>query len=281
MIYLNILKDLTKQKELNDYGYSILSSVDESTLDKIKNLFNVLHKDRKDIPYNTLYTCIVNNDKLFKRQMHDGLYHILKCDLESQFINYKLSTFTFQIKGIGTETELGVHQDWSYSNEVKGYSSYTFWLPLIESDESNGTLCVVPKSHRHHRGYRGHGIISPVDGLKSDAKKYHIPLRVKAGELLIFDTSMIHYSPDNLSNNFRVSVMVNITNQPEGFSIYLQNNQNDRLVDEYLVPDNFFLLYDDFKIGRSRVPDFAPRNAIYENLNELISIESLRKLYSK
>ena len=189
--------------------------------------------------------------------MDKGLREILLPLIERVFHQFSCTSFTYQVKGTGEKSELFAHQDWSFTDE-KHFRTYTFWLTLHDSFPGNGTVYVLPKSHRHLTGIRGAGIDSVFDEVREEAKKSMVPVNVKAGELLLFDSALAHFSPPNHTREKRVSVMTNITNHGAGFMLYFGKRHGDlNEIDGYRVSDDFLLRYENFKSDYTSPPPGA------------------------
>jgi hypothetical protein len=267
------LKNERDQLQLSENGFILLDVISDEKLQELKRVYTDLHHERLDIPKDVLYTCLHNDDMEYKKQMQARLSAILIPEIDKLFCNYKTCSFTFQIKGLGENTELFVHQDWSYTNELLGHDSYTFWMPLIDSNEENGTLHMASGSHLRVKGHRGQGIAGPIDNVREYAKKYLKPVRVRAGQILIFNTAILHYSPSNLSAKSRVCVMVNIAHEKSDWFLYYSDSAG--VVEEYQVPDNFFLLFEDFKNEIVQRPKIGKLRRKFNYENQILSKERL------
>lgn len=96
-----------------------------------------------------------------------------------------------------------IHQDW---RSIQGSLNCTVvWIPLIDVDESLGSLEVIPGSHL--RGLlpaeKDDWYMHTVDGFKEEEFK-KVPM--KAGDALIFSAFLIHRSGTNSTNNIRYSL---------------------------------------------------------------------------
>ncbi len=254
-----ILKDSDLQSKLNTEGFILVDFLTPSEVENLQALFDRLNASRTDIPYDRLYTCLHNPDQNYRQQMNLEIGNILMPIFDRYFSNVKSTVFTFQIKGIGKESELYAHQDWNFTREDEGYRTYTLWISLIDSDERNGTLSVFPGSHLKVKNIRGAGIEPLFSGKQQEIIPYLTPLSIKAGQLMLFDSALLHYSSANHSNSIRVSVMTNILPADAEVFLYFQNMENSSLVDEYQVPTDFFLLYNDFKNEYERPPSFGTK----------------------
>jgi hypothetical protein len=252
-----VLNDIQLQSELDTNGYVCLNFLNSYEVEKLTGLFNRLHSNRTDIPYNVLYTCHHSTDMEYRREMCREIEKIISPKLTTVFKNIQHTNFTFQIKGKGPESELFVHQDWSFSKESEGYRTYTFWLPLVDSTTENGTVSVLPGSHRIFDCIRGARITTAIFGHEKELFPYLTPLSVKSGQLLLFDSALVHYSSANLSDHIRVSIMSNIIAANSKLYLYFPSHSKQNTIEEYEVPNNFFLQYRDYKKEYELPPAFG------------------------
>lgn len=275
-----VLKDTSLQQKLAEDGIVLMDFLSDEELEQLNALFHELHDDRADIPYDILYTCQHNPDSAYRHKMSDELAKILRPLIEQHFFEVKKMAYTFQIKGVGAKSALQVHQDWSFVKEENGFRTYTFWIPLVDSDESNGTISVLRGSHIPSDGIRGAGITPVHFGMDDQILPIMEPLKIKAGQLALFDSSLIHFSASNSSNAIRVSVMTNIIPEEAEVHLYFQNENDAEAVDEYLVPEDFFLHYSDFKSEYEKPPGFATKTRTFKTPRKKVTMRELLA-YSK
>ena len=83
------------------------------------------------------------------------------------------------------------------------------WCPLLNTDLSNGTLCVVPDSHKIFPeiiDYPSDTNLFCRDYKKNIREKHSIALPSKAGHAVIFEDSLLHWSPQNLTETARYAI---------------------------------------------------------------------------
>lgn len=121
-------------------------------------------------------------------------------------------------KGLLGATEW--HQDASVVvEEADNTEILTVWIPLVDVDERNGCLCVVPRNHK--RGLLQHcidalrGKYLPTAKFDADRAK---PLPMRRGSILVMDKMTPHSSLENKSDDVRVSMDLrfNPVGQPTG-----------------------------------------------------------------
>ena len=266
-----ILANQGLQNELNKNGYIVVDFLSSTDVQRLSHLFEEMNANRDDIPYDRLYTCLHNPDPKYRNSMSSKIREIINPKIAAHFSDVKNTVYTFQIKGIGPNSELYAHQDWTFTREDEGYRTYTFWVSLVDSNENNGTLSVLPSSHLKLNNIRGAGIEPVLSGKQHEAVPLLTPLSMKAGQLVLFDSALLHYSAPNMSDSIRVSVMTNIMPKNADVYLYFQNKKNVDSADEYLVPDDFFLHYQDFETEYETPPSFGIKTRTVKNSNLLIS----------
>lgn len=276
-----ILRDKVLQEKLDNEGFVQMPFADANTVKDLLGLFDQLQAGRSDIPLDTLYTCLKNSDRDYARVMNERLREILKPLMDRTFQQYKNSSFTFQIKGLGKNSELYVHQDFSFTDERK-FRSYTFWLTLMDSYPENGTLHMLKYSHKHLGNTRGGGIDPVFKDVQDLAKPMLEPLIMKAGNLVVFDCALAHYSPPNYTPNIRVSVMTNLIHEEAEFLLHFGKTSNGCIdIDVYEVPDNFFMRYNDYDKEFLSPPSFGRFAGRYSEPEHFFTPETFRGLIQK
>jgi ectoine hydroxylase-related dioxygenase (phytanoyl-CoA dioxygenase family) len=98
----------------------------------------------------------------------------------------------------GEHSDIPWHQDAGYG-PLEPASDVTVWLPLVDSDERNGCLRVVPGSHRLGLLDHGPAALNPLlREAHSDQRGIALPLA--AGEAVAFSGLLLHGSGPNRSS---------------------------------------------------------------------------------
>ncbi len=146
------------------------------------------------------------------------------------------------------KTHLEFHQDPTYVDEFR-VTTVNVWVPLVDTDERNGTLYVVPGSHllnRYPRGYNREGF--PYMSMRDDLwHRLAIPLNVRCGDAVIFHQQLFHASCANRSETERVAAVAVLAPAGEDLLYFHDNRQTDR-IDVYQPGDGFYYSY------RTQVP---------------------------
>jgi hypothetical protein len=121
--------------------------------------------------------------------------------------DYTLRSSAFIAKRGGPDQQpLRLHQDYTYVDIAK-HRGVHVWVPLLDVNESNGCLTVVPRSHSlvDHIGAMINNP-SPYDEYRSflDAA-CTLPLEIQAGTAIFFDERLLHGSTRNSNPNIRIA----------------------------------------------------------------------------
>lgn len=111
---------------------------------------------------------------------------------------------SFLLKWPTDDSQLDLHADWSYVDERR-WRTLAVWIPLVDTgpDHDNGTLMVVPGSHRLVRSWRGTSTPPWYGPGEAGFTRAAIPVAAPAGHAVIFDNRLLHYSPPNRSTELR------------------------------------------------------------------------------
>ena len=119
-----------------------------------------------------------------------------------------LSQFIFKAPGAWGQPW---HQDSFYFPFDPPRPVVGVWLAVTEATLENGCLHVLPKSHREpvhthipdRRPGANHGYMEIVDHDMSASQ----PVLMKPGDLLVFDSHLMHRSTDNVSDGIRAAMV--------------------------------------------------------------------------
>lgn len=110
----------------------------------------------------------------------------------------------YSVKPPGPDGLLGPHQDFSIVDERRWTSLY-LWIPLVPTDRTNGTLHVLPGSHRFTNRVRSRHVPAVFDPVLEQVEDRAIALDCDAGELIVMVSGVVHFSPPNLSDDVRLA----------------------------------------------------------------------------
>jgi len=197
-----ILLDEQAERDFARDGYVVVRLISEeaaaSLLDGLTPLRNASPGEGEPFAF---YVSFTDSDRDRRRRIYHYLRDALSPRIDAILDGYQVLTATLLDKPAG-EGDMDLHRDWWMSADIED-RNLIVWCPLVDTDDSNGTIRLVTGSHRlvhdlsaPHAGvyYSGY-----QEALKRRARSF--PLR--AGEALIFDATILHWSPANGSGRAR------------------------------------------------------------------------------
>jgi hypothetical protein len=229
-----MLKDKINEDFLRERGYVVIPFLKEKEILEIQEYYDKTYESFST-PFHT--THFSSNFEL-KRQVNDFLISTCQRAITQVFHdNYKAIFANFMVKEGGGQNPMPLHADWTYVDE-KQYESYAIWIPLIDTSIGNGCLSVIPFSHYLSHHIRGPRILQwnyPTNEELINA--FGIPIPILAGNAILYNHRLLHYSEPNLTNFRRVALNIS------------------------LVPHNTPLLHFTIPEGESEILKFAPENS--------------------
>jgi hypothetical protein len=156
----------------------------------------------KDMPFGST---LFSKDADLRRRMHETVASIVSRNIAEIMPSATIVYGGFANKAPREEASgLPFHQDPSFVDESR-YGSANIWIPLVDIDDSNGALWVVPGSHCFNRGRRAFNQSFAYEALEGALRAtYARPLYPRAGEAIVFAHTLFHFSPPNHSDRPRL-----------------------------------------------------------------------------
>lgn len=164
--------------------------------------------------------------------------------IENLMNGYRCLYANFMIKEPGIEGDFPVHQDWTYVDETQ-FTSYAFWIPLQDVDIDNGALHVVKGSHKIVTRLRGPYVQEPFKNLSAIIRKtYSTAIKLKAGEALVWDHRLVHFSLPNITAQPRLAfTIIAVPKEAEVIHCFGLPESDGTTIEKYAVDTGFFLGY--------------------------------------
>lgn len=233
MAYQNILRNVRQNSELQKEGFVVLPFLSESEISELTSFF----KQNITLDEGDFYATAHAKESSFRSKMSDKVVEVIQDKVDSYFQNHELLGASYIVKSKRLSQTLQPHQDWNIVDESK-HRSYNIWIPLVDLDDENGAILVMPKSHSWITNYRHSSISCSFQQVHQQILENMKPLFLKAGEALIYDHALLHGSMPNLSQNDRIACACGIIPNNAEMRFYW-NNQGK--VEEYESSKEFFL----------------------------------------
>jgi hypothetical protein len=248
MLWENLSYSVVKDKEIDaklaSDGFVVAGNVGQQALEELRNV----HQSNHDFEVNQggMFYSVYSLDIPYRKRIFKEIGAILSPVYNMLFQNYKPVLHSFIVKVNGDNSEFTLHQDSTGLDEFQ-FSPLSVWIPLQDTQLKNGCLCVVPHSHRIKVPYRGISFEGPFQNITETVRQYLQPIPMKAGDILLFDNRILHYSPANESTEDRVVVMSGIF--PENATIlscYQDSTTENAPIEIYEQEPDFLLTGENF-----------------------------------
>jgi hypothetical protein len=230
--------NLNKQIEKN--GFAVVPFASPQQIEELKTFYRSLPEVNAKGTHVTMFHPSYD----YRKKVEEKIRELFAAKTESYLNGYRVLYTNLMIKEPGPEGDFPVHQDWTYTDESR-YSSYAFWVPLQDVDTTNGVLHAVRGSHKFITALRGPYVQEPFKHLSGAIKtKYAEPINLKAGEALIWDHRLIHFSLPNISSQPRMAfTLIVVPKEEQAVHCFGLDETRGTLIEKYAVDTDFFLRY--------------------------------------
>jgi hypothetical protein len=251
---LQVFKEQETQQLFEKNGFVILPFYTPEEIKELDELYNKLHpKDEHGF-----FPSTFSKDKNYRAVADEEIRRIGSRSINQYCQNIKVVCGAFIVKNIGVDSGMCVHQDMSLVDESR-FTGINIWVPLVDLTIENGALFVLRGSHRMTPTYRGSSIPECFSPVMNEVIDFLEPVTVKAGEAVIFDQSIIHFSPPNYSDNIRIVTNTYFTHQDAEYRTYYWNKEFGNNVEAFAQDNSFMTDFEQFgeniqdrpKVGKS------------------------------
>lgn len=257
---MSTFRDNAYQQAFSQKGYVILKGL--IAPDELKSLMEAFHQSDNHVR-ESFHTSHFSSDTDYKSRTHDTIVQTVFPKIAPYLEDYVPVFGNFMIKKAGGGNFLQMHADWTYVDE-HNRRSVSVWIPFVDTNESNGCLGVIEYSHQFMNSLRGPGIRqNNFDRDRIWVKKYGKLLPMSAGDAIIYDHGLLHFSPPNQTGETRPAL--NLSLVPEGAEvIHYCIPEGASAIEKYIVTDkDFFIQYDHWQRPRTSSPvEFIPADTV-------------------
>lgn len=246
----NTFIDSGADAQFRELGYVVADLLDGERLDAAREFVNRVYRGDR----HGMHTTIQSPDTEYRRTVIDELPGLIAPLLDPVLDDHVDIMSSLLIKWSGDDTAFVTHQDWSMVDERR-FRSVNVWIPLIDVDESNGALAVLPRSHR----YLDHLRCCPMNpfdfasesGAVTCDEMDSVPIR--AGQAIYFDNGLLHGSTPNVSGAPRAAIVVMMKPREADTLHFYLPDADSWTAERYVVDREFFA---DYVIGER--PHYPP-----------------------
>ena len=237
---IDFLKDTDLANKLERDGFVVVPFCSEEQLRQLRELYRTVPADSNSPFWSSSFL----TDTPFKEQLSKSTSAILNESVSNCLAEHKPLGCSFLTKFPGEYSEMPIHQDWTVVDESK-FGSYTFWIALDDTNETNGALEVIPGSHKLNSELRSPSLPVAFEGIRKELRPYLQMVKMKAGEAMLFNHSLMHSSPANQSEKPRVAVTYGFVPESAALSMYYGSEEGK--VKKYNMPDDMFIKYPEIR----------------------------------
>ncbi len=235
MSNISIFKDEKLGQQFDKNGYVVMDLFDKETIGCLKDIYSSANLSFDQYFYSSSFI----EDMQTKAKISTEITSLLQSNIERHFTSFKKLGAVFLVKPTGTAGEMPIHQDWTVVNESK-FSSITIWIPLQKTTEKNGTIKVLPRSHKLSSALRSPTLDDALSSIKQICEKDMLTLEMDIGQAFVFNHALLHSSFPNLSEDPRIAVAFGLVHKNAELMFY---HKVDEKVEILNISEDFFLNY--------------------------------------
>jgi hypothetical protein len=158
---------------------------------------------------------------------------------------YEILNCNFYVKPPRTGV-FSIHQNWPAIVDLND-TTVTIWCPLVDVIASNGALQLVAGSHKILPHVEGPNVPGYFRSFREELIRDHLKaISTSAGEAIIFDDSMLHWSANNDSDVARIAVQI-LCVPADAQSAYFFNDPKTPERFELIATDSEFFISTNIK----------------------------------
>lgn len=275
--------DKKLESKFKDDGFVVCDVFNKDEIITLRQLYSNNRNAHLVDNGNTHNTCDTKNQELVKH-IDESISEILRPRLDSILSSYDFMLSSYMVKEPGKGNITGFHQDPTLIDQ-KDKISANVWIPLQDTDTSNGCLQFVRGSHRLGNIL----VVTPnfptIFEKFSDQLSYFVSnVPLKAGQGVFFDNRLIHGATPNQSESERIAVVAALKSDKCDW-VYYYMDQETKMVEKYHIDYETYTKYpkdirpdtpllDEFKfnfeqISYSDFKSFMLKNYPFETLKNL------------
>lgn len=231
-----VFRDPEHEAQFREDGYVVVDLVDPTAVGCLRAVVEALLPD-----VSGFHSSLMSADVGYRQAVFEQVPPVVASAVDSLLAAYAPFAASLTVKCPGAEGHLDSHQDWSMVDEEQ-FRGINVWIPLEPTSVDNGTLRVLPRSHRaldHLRcspcnpaSFESEQNLVPIDRL--------VPLDVDLGQAVVFDQGLLHGSGSNTTEAMRPAVTIAYRPDDAPLLHYFVADPDLDEVEVYRVDPEFF-----------------------------------------
>jgi hypothetical protein len=226
--------------ELDSKGYIVLPGIDAEVVTALRRaVYEEIRTARPDkVNFNTgadltgpmrnfAFECIT---KAFSPVL-DRYFHGYDCIVGLIFVK-RPST--------ATAGQIHLHCDPTLLPDENQQKHLNIWSPLIDVDETNGALWVVPGAHKVFAPVHAFSVPSQFARITDTVMEHGRCIPMKAGDILVFDNRMPHFSRQNWTDADRPAAVLSMVPSGSEFISLFGTAEGEFSIEVYRHQRNWY-----------------------------------------
>lgn len=190
------------------------------------------------------YHCtFLDPDRKYRRESDELVREQFAALLEDLLPAYRILSSNIYVKPPGSG-RFEIHQNWPTIEDID-IPTLTVWAPLQDTGFENGTIRLVPGGHRVFPDIAAASSDRFFDDFESELiETYLRPVDVAAGEALIFDDSLLHWSSDNRSDAPRITFQIEMVPSDLRTVLWIRDPDDETHFDVWEADKEYWIEYD-------------------------------------
>jgi hypothetical protein len=255
------MSDSAAETDLEVRGFTVVRLLSEGGAQGLNDSIASLRADglfdcsegSKQFPFHSSF---LDPDRDYRRRVHELVLDACKAPFESRFPSHWVMIGGLLLKPSGAG-DVELHHDWTMVRDRRQRPLHV-WCPLTPAAAVNGVLHFVEGSHRivDHIGAPH----TPVycRGYQEALKVRSVSVKLSPGEALVYDSTILHWSPPNLGAEPRPAITLTCLPREAEPVFYRRDGEGQRF-ELYDMADGGFFEHEaaDFFAGTIRRPSLG------------------------
>jgi hypothetical protein len=226
--------------ELESNGYLVLPGIDVAVVGELRRaVYEDIRTARPEkVNFNTgadltgpmrnfAFKCVTN---AFSPVL-DRYFHMYDCIVSLMFVKRPSAA---------TAGQIHLHCDPTLLPDENQQKHLNIWSPLIDVDETNGALWIVPGAHKVFAPVHSFSVPSQFAQITDTVMEHGRCIPMHAGEILVFDNRMPHFSRQNWTDADRPAAVLSMVPSGSEFISLFGTAEGEFPIEVYRQQRNWY-----------------------------------------